>query len=340
MKLDFDPRKNITALDYVIRATLDYVIGSKSLQNKAHDFLVIRSIVKNWRDVLLFRLGIKKEKFIVKFKNGLEVKINKPNDYFDFWSTSEGQEFLLQARNPDTKIKVYKKNKLIKFKYGNKIIGFYFDSARQRSNTIQLISEEFIIEQYKWLNLKNKQVIDIGANICDSAIYFALKGARHIYAFEPYPYSYELAQKNIKLNGLRSKITLLNEGVGGKTSGIRIGSEYKNYGGSDLKNFSSGKSIQITTLEDIVKRFNIENASLKIDCEGCEYGVILNSPNKILRKFDQIVIEYHYGYKNLKAKLENAGFTVRNTQPSFYLNPNSEYPNTIMGFIYATLNES
>jgi len=56
--------------------------------------------------------------------------------------------------------------------------------------------------------------VDVGAASGDTAIYFALNGAKHVYAFEPYPYSYNIAKENIKLNHLEDKITMLNEGCG------------------------------------------------------------------------------------------------------------------------------
>ena len=108
--------------------------------------------------------------------------------------------------------------------------------------------------QYKWLNVKGKNVIDIGANIGDSAIYFALKGAKHVYAFEPYLYSCYIANKNARLNGLQDKITIVNQGCGGgeKTT-IKIDSSYENFGGTDLKAFKSGKEMKVTTLSEIIK---------------------------------------------------------------------------------------
>ena len=118
-------------------------------------------------------------------------------------------------------------------------IKFHYDDGKQAINTIDLIVETFIEEQYKNLNVKDKNVIDVGANIGDSAIYFALKGATHVYAFEPYPYSYNLAKENIKLNGLKDIITLINEGCG-KNGAIRIG-RVKNYGNNDLKNTKQGE---------------------------------------------------------------------------------------------------
>jgi hypothetical protein len=45
-----------------------------------------------------------------------------------------------------------------------------------------------------------------------------------------------------------------------------------------------------------------------MDCEGCEYETILNMQPSDLAKFDQIIIEYHNGYIELRKILELAGF--------------------------------
>ena len=62
MKLDFDPRKNITKLDY-------FLMQLNRVNNKIKDLLVVKSIVKNWYDVLLFRVGLKKV-FLMQLHNG------------------------------------------------------------------------------------------------------------------------------------------------------------------------------------------------------------------------------------------------------------------------------
>ena len=122
---------------------------------------------------------------------------------------------------------------------------------------------------------------------------------------------------------------------GSKLSEIKIKADYKNYGSTDLKSFNLGQKIKIITLEGIVKQYEIDNGILKIDCEGCEYGIILNAKNKTLQKFDQIMIEYHYGYKNLLIKLKEAGFKVKVTIPQFLFNSEAENHNMVLGMIYA-----
>jgi len=41
------------------------------------------------------------------------------------------------------------------------------------------------LPDYDWLDVKGKRVLDVGASIGDTAVYFALRGAREVVAFEP-----------------------------------------------------------------------------------------------------------------------------------------------------------
>ena len=328
MKLDFDPKKNITSSDH-------FILPFKKVNKKINDLLVVRKIVKNWYTVLLFRLGLKKPRFLMQLRNGKKIEIKKSEDYFKFWESNAGQSELLKQLKLNYKIKILEKNKIIELKFNNKIVKFYYDFQKQLSNTLGMIREQFIEQQYEWLNVKGNNVIDIGANIGDTAIYFALNGAKHVYAFEPYPYSYEIALKNIKLNGLEDEITLLNIGCG-KKGYIKIDTNYKNFGGTDLKHFKKGEKIKIMTLSDIIKRFNLNNKSvLKVDCEDCEYDVLLKTEVQDLRKFEQIQLEYHYGYINLEDKLRNAGFKIIHGKPNYSFNKEAENNDMFIGSIKA-----
>jgi len=209
LKLDFDPRNNISAFAY-------FTAKINSKKDKINDLLSMRKIAKNWIDVALFRIRLKKT-LTIKFRDEKCIYFKNIKEYFDFWKSGESLPELLKV----------------------------------------------IDRQYKWLDVKGKDVVDIGANIGDSAVYFALKGAKHVYAFEPYPYSYNIAKKNIKLNHLENKITLLNEGCGEKGF-VNIREDYKNTVGTDLKNFKEGKKIRIEGLDEIVKRFNLKHSALKV----------------------------------------------------------------------------
>jgi hypothetical protein len=158
----------------------------------------------------------------------------------------------------------------------------------------------FVKGEYTFLKVDKKFVFDIGANIADSSIYFAKRGALRVIALEPDQENFLVAKKNIHVNSLEKKIDLLQMGCG--TDGT----------------MEDKIEIKIVSLETLIKTYPNKPMILKLDCEGCEYETILNSTSSTLKNFSQIQIEYHYGYKNLKAKLEDAGFTVRYTRPRYF----------------------
>ena len=191
-------------------------------------------------------------------------------------------------------------------------------------------------EDYSFLNIDNETVVDIGANIGDSPIYFTLNNAKRVISLEPYPYSYNLALKNIETNNYQDRIILLNAGYG-EDSILKVNPNFENTTGSDLKSFDEGINIKVFSLKTLLNKFNIDKAVLKMDCEGCEYN-LLKEDNNTLRKFSRIQIEYHYGYYKLLRKLEEAGFTVTYTEPKTTYNKVAVNPNMSIGFIYGKLN--
>ncbi len=172
----------------------------------------------------------------------------------------------------------------------------------------------------------------MGANIGDSSIYFALNNAKKVIALEPYPYSYNIALKNIRSNNFDNKIILLNAGYGNDNT-IKIDPEFKNKISSNLKSFDNGIDIKVLSLKTILKDYNIDKAILKMDCEGCEYNII-NEDNNTLGKFKMMQIEYHYGYEKLKNKLEEAGFNVTYTKPRIFFDKDAKERRSA-GYIYA-----
>jgi len=160
------------------------------------------------------------------------------------------------------------------------------------------------------LKPENEIVVDIGANIGDSPIYFALNKAKHVIALEPYPYLFNLANQNIKVNNLNDKITILNFGYGKESEIVKVPEKREEMTGLVLVSSNKGKEVKLYSLKMLINEFDIKEAVLKMDCEGCEYN-ILNEDDNVLKKFKRIVLEFHYGYKNIESKLRNAGFSTK-----------------------------
>jgi hypothetical protein len=54
----------------------------------------------------------------------------------------------------------------------------------------------------------------------------------------------------------------------------------------------NGIKVKMETLNNFIKMYNLETDVLKMDCEGCEYNLILNDYEAV-SKFDQLAFEYH-----------------------------------------------
>ncbi|HEV2193272.1 MAG TPA: FkbM family methyltransferase [Nitrosopumilaceae archaeon] len=174
----------------------------------------------------------------------------------------------------------------------------------------------FLKEDYGKLPINEKFVIDVGTNIGDTPIYFALNGAKKVIGLEPFPKNYELANKNITANNLSDKIIILLAGCAAKKGSITINPNYQSNHESKLIEFQDGQQIPLLTLEDLFNQCNIPSgAILKMDCEGCEDEIIMSASKEMLQKFSHMQIEYHSGYKALKEKLERCGFKVNISGP-------------------------
>lgn len=160
----------------------------------------------------------------------------------------------------------------------------------------------YIAKEYEFLPVKDKVVIDIGANIGDSSIYFVTNGASKVIAIEPDQKLFEFASKNVKLNGFSERIELIN--------GICVNADAVSPQDGDPS---------LVSLQGIIDKSGATPTILKVDCEGCEYDVILSASSATLLNFSHIQIEYHYGYENLKKKLEMEGFKVKVTEPSYFI---------------------
>jgi len=64
--------------------------------------------------------------------------------------------------------------------------------------------------EYELLGVRDRVVVDVGAFVGDSSIYFALKGARKVIAIEPHPEAYVEMLENIRLNNLENIIVPIN----------------------------------------------------------------------------------------------------------------------------------
>ena len=293
--------------------------------SKIKTFLRIVATVKNWTAVLVAYFLSKKE-FSGVFRNGNKIRIFSGGwkdfmNYVNFFRIFP----LGEIKSGKAKIK-YRLNDLT------------FNFGKMGPCVLnEVFGKEIYKESLNYFNIKNKIVIDIGASLGDTAIYFLLNGSKKVYAFEPLPSVYELAEENIKFNNFQDKCQVINAAVGWGSGAYIKDPKFEYIFERDLKEYKKNNQIPIITLQDIVDKFGLKNAVLKIDCEGREYDIILNSSNALLRKFDYIIIEYHYGFKNIEEKLKEAGFSIKSGKSvKLYANDRQEgRKQMLIGYLFA-----
>lgn len=195
-------------------------------------------------------------------------------------------------------------------------------------------NEIFNKEIYKFRSdNSHPRIIDVGANIGLSTIYFKLHYPNaKITAFEPDPLAYEALEKNVITNHRFSDIELINKAVWNEDTEIEFTTN-KADGGSLSVNKPGFNKIKIETLRFrnfLLQQKNIE--FLKIDIEGAESEVIPDCYD-CLSKVKFLFLEYH-SFVNEEQQLskiidilKSSGFRIYvqtnfcSTQPFFKIAP-------------------
>ena len=177
-----------------------------------------------------------------------------------------------------------------------------------------VLAETFVYDlHFQGQNLQDKTVIDVGANVGDTALYFASKGAT-VLAYEPDPYNFVKLERNIDLNPkLKSRISLHKEAVGadGEVSfkiGLLGASGEFAIGGEQT-------TVRSVSLKKILKRDlgSLRPWLIKIDAKGSERIIV---PQPEIGLFEKVVVEYSLNQADpnsfdlLATHLLKMGFTI------------------------------
>jgi len=163
--------------------------------------------------------------------------------------------------------------------------------------------------------LKGRDVIDVGANTSDTALYFILNGARKVIAVEPLPNVARCAEENLKLNGITGEVKVINAALG--SGPVSVPCDYDLWSSNVFSTLSASGPCKVpgVSLGDLLSMVD-DPYPLKMDCEGCEAQVILSPERERLRAFEHIIFEAHpyiTGVSNeeLLASLKELGFECR-----------------------------
>ncbi len=304
-------------------------LKSNKMLGKIKDLAKIILAVKNWPVVLIALIF--KKKAVVKFRRGKVAPVFVCDNWWPLMAYANFFRFFPAAAIDGSVATIDWHGRKVVLDFGWLTPG----------ELGEVFGQESYGEYFDDAVLAGKTVLDIGAAFGDSLVWFALKGAARVIGIEPMPSFVALCLKNVALNHLEKVCEVIHAAVGRQTMpDLRNDPTYqvvfKGY-----TNFSSEfnvKSVPVVTLADLVRQYEINDGIMKVDCEGWEYDVLLNAPDELLRRFERIVIEYHYGFEKLENKLKGAGFALKIVPPHDVLAPerNGDYKNMKVGMLAAT----
>lgn len=197
---------------------------------------------------------------------------------------------------------------------------FFVENA---NNNLGTVVEVFTLREYRDLaRMREKQnptIIDIGANIGTFTMWALSQFPQaRVIAFEPEATNAKLLTKNVALNGVADKVTVVEQAVcesaGVRSLSVAGTSSGKNSLAVDI-GASTVSSVTCTTLDALFVTYGIDRCDcLKIDCEGAEYELLYAASESTLAKIDLILLEWHnvpgHTLEELTTYLKKSGFTI------------------------------
>lgn len=185
--------------------------------------------------------------------------------------------------------------------------------------------EVFIDEDYAFKGETGGcyNIIDIGANVGYFSLYIAKKYPdSKIFSFEPFPETFKKLNNHITQNDLKN-VTPFNlavsdfDGTSKFYSFEWTGCNTMVEGGfsEELTNVTEVKCTKFDNLRELTGKEKFDFA--KIDCEGSEYQIILNSSDEAIKAVKKYIIEVHtsekYSVKDLEKKFIDLGYKTKST---------------------------
>jgi 16S rRNA G966 N2-methylase RsmD len=243
--------------------------------------LVLAKYVSNWYSVLAVYFKII-SKTKARFRNGIGVPVSEEEVHGG--GAFHEELFKQYLQDKGFTYSTTGDKKIVRVPCGLQISYTVKPSAFYQGSSF--LHEIFVAKVYGDNNLDGQVVIDGGTFVGDSSLYFISRGASKVYGFEIDTEDYNLTQENARLNNMQDKIHVFNQ------------------------------KCTYESVKNLIVQYGLKNIFLKLDCDGCEYDVIMNAETKIFENISDIVVECHEEYEPLMRKIRELGFSARRKKKS------------------------
>jgi FkbM family methyltransferase len=217
-------------------------------------------------------------------------------------------------------LKLAKKYNIEWFEENKNKYGFQENVLEFLKKQHEEIYKEIIVDNCYEINselVKDKTVIDIGANIGVFSLFASSLGAKKVIAIEPVNSTFSQLCSNIKESKFDNLFALKNAVSDSNDQEIEISLTNDSGHNSLYEHSELREKVKTITLSDIINQTEDDDIFLKIDCEGAEYDILLTVNENDMKKVKNIVMESHadlhpkyQGFEVLENKLHSLGFKL------------------------------
>lgn len=231
---------------------------------------------------LIKNLDYKSVETVNSILGRVNTVLNSPEGMIDLFTNNEMNKIL--ANKKLLKINTLKLNENC-FAYNKYLLPInYFD--------IHIFIDRYYIDTLNKDYFKDKDIIDAGGFVGDSAVIFSEYTNKCVYSFEPIKVNYENTLKTIELNK-KKNIKAINLGLLEKDCEV----EFDIYGAASSALFSRDNSKEVckmTSLDKYVEENNLKVGLIKTDLEGSEQQFLKGAEKTIKTQRPTLLISIYH----------------------------------------------
>ena len=206
----------------------------------------------------------------------------------DIFSQREQDEFV--RMNDEFKSKIVKLNDNLYYYNGYYLPVNQFDSS--------VFYSKYAIDELTTLDsVRNKDIIDAGGYVGDTALLFSSYTDKSIHVFEASPSNMDIIRETIRLNQLEN-IVPVSKALGEKSGTATFSLGERNSCNSLVErpgyNYPNHIEVPVITLDDYVRENNLEVGFIKVDIEGGEQLLLKGAVETIRTQHPILLISIYH----------------------------------------------
>ena len=206
----------------------------------------------------------------------------------DVYTQREQEEFV--RMNDEFSSKIVKLNDNLYYYNGYYLPVNQFDSS--------VFYSKYAIDELTTLDsVRNKDIIDAGGYVGDTALLFSSYTDKSIHVFEASPSNMDIIRETIRLNQLEN-IVPVSKALGEKSGTATFSLGERNFCNSLVErpgyNYPNHIEVPVITLDDYVRENNLEVGLIKVDIEGGEQLLLKGAVETIRTQHPILLISIYH----------------------------------------------